>query len=164
MISPYSVRDPSACCTLNVDHALDLAHLLNQTLQFFFSFDAERYRNRRDPLLAGLGIDPADTDLPFGKDLCDIHKKAFSVMAEDLDLRDIKSLAFSLGILLPFGIDQARTLHVREIDDVDTVGPVYGNTSAPRYKTNDLVPRYRAAAFGKMHCHIIKSLDNDATL
>ena len=43
-------------------------------------------------------------------------------------------------------IDQTLTLHIRQIDNVDTVCSMDGNTSASGYKSNYLVSRYRTAA------------------
>ena len=47
---------------------------------------------------------------------------------------------------------------------VDTVGSVYGHTTASGDKSNDFITRYRVAALGETHCHIINALDHNTTL
>ena len=65
---------------------------------------------------------------------------------------------------LPFRIDQSRPLHLRQIDDVDTVGTVDRDTSSAGHITHDLIPRHRGTALGKTHRQIRDTLYHDTTL
>ena len=65
---------------------------------------------------------------------------------------------------LPFRIDQSRPLHLRQIDDVDTVGTVNRDTSSTGHITHDLIPRHRRTALGKSHRQIRDALYYDTAL
>ena len=71
---------------------------------------------------------------------------------------------FFVCTLLPLSFNQAHTLHIGQMQNIDTVGTVDRHTTSAGDKSHNLISRNRAAALTEMHSHIIKSLDHNSAL
>ena len=69
-----------------------------------------------------------------------------------------------LCALLPLCINQTHFFQLGKVHDINAIGTMNRYTTASCDKSYNFISRHRAAAFGKMHCHIIKSFYNDTTL
>ena len=85
-------------------------------------------------------------------------------MTENLDFRMILAKLFFVCTLLPLSFNQAHTLHIGQMQNIDTVGTVNRHTTSAGDKSHNLISRNRAAALTEMHSHIIKSLDHNSAL
>ncbi len=79
-------------------------------------------------LLVGSGIDSCQIDLHLCEDLGNIHQHAGTVVDIDFNLCREPLIGILGFCLLPLRIDQTCPLFCTQIDDVDTVRPVDGNT------------------------------------
>ncbi len=70
--------------SLNIDHALHLAHLLDDAVQLFVVVHVERHIDGSRSLLARSHVHRRKVDLPLGKDLGDIHQKTGTVVCVNL--------------------------------------------------------------------------------
>ena len=73
------------------------------------------------------------------------------------------AFAFCCAVL-PFCINETLSLDLRQMQHIHTVCTMNRYTSAACNKTDNLISRHRIAAFGKTDCHIINTLDDNATL
>ena len=67
--------------SLNNDHTLHLAYLLDDAVQLFVVVHVERHIDGSRSLLARSHVHRRKVDLPLGKDLGDIHQKTGTVFA-----------------------------------------------------------------------------------
>ena len=97
-----------------------------------------------------------NVDVTLCEHLGNIHQQTGTVVAIDMHLCLIEFSGSLLnGIRLPFRLNQSNTLTVRQIQDIDTIGPMDGNTPATGDKPHNLISRYRGTTLGKTHRNIV---------
>lgn len=68
--------------------------------------------DRRHALFARLGVDRININLTLREHSRDVDQKSSTVVAENLDLCAIQTIAAVLTVMLPFRIDQTLLLHI----------------------------------------------------
>ena len=122
------------------------------------------HNNSRLSLLAGTHIHRSNVYLPLRKDLGNIHKHSNPVIGINLNFCGI-SLLISLALrLLPFCVNQTNPLITGEVNNIDAVCSVNGNSTASGNKSDNLISRNRTSAAGKTHSHIVDSLNDNSAL
>ena len=58
---------------------------------------------------------------------------------------------------LPFSFDQSGSVHLREINNIDTVSSMNGYSPASGHESYDFITRHRCTASGKSDCHIMNA-------
>lgn len=122
---------------------------------------SERYRS--STRFAGAHIHRLDIDLVLGEDLGYTQEHTGTILGVNIDLGREQLLCLALGII-PLSRNKSHAFVLGEIDDIDTIGTMYGYASTSRYKAYDLITRYGRTALGEMYGYIVDTLYDDRAL